>query len=390
MNISLLLHMQNNPITRLSNSGPPKWIGGDFRDKTQAAVRRSGSGQVVLLAIACLFLALTLPCLPAPLPGQAAVPAGRSTNVGDVPRAKSSASHETGNLEYLIGAGDVLNVYIVDVPQFSRDYRVGADGTIAFPLLSSPIAAEGLTLNQLSEVIAHKLRAAELVSHPHVVVSVKSSQVHAVAISGAVQKPQIYPIFAPTTLLDVLSQAGGLAPDAGSTAIITRGHAAPAATGLAKDSSSASAAGSIRVDLQELLATGDPALNITIYPGDKVTVQRAGVVYVVGAVQRAGGFPLSNGRDQMTVLQAVALGEGLKPTALQKKAMIIRRGRQFPNGREEIPVNLKRILLSHASDPGLQANDILFIPDSASKRALRRGAEAAVQIATGVVIWGRY
>ena len=92
----------------------------------------------------------------------------------------------------------------------------------------------------------------------------------------------------------------------------------------------------------------------------------------------------------MSVLQAVALGQGLKSTALQKKAIIIRRGKQFPNGREEIPVNLRKILSGHASDPGLQANDILFVPDSTSKRALQRGAEAAVQIATGLVIWGRY
>lgn len=92
----------------------------------------------------------------------------------------------------------------------------------------------------------------------------------------------------------------------------------------------------------------------------------------------------------MTVLQAVAMGEGLSATAMLKRAMIIRRGEQFSNGREEIPVNLSKILSGRAPDPGLEANDILFIPDSASKRALQRGAETALQIATGVVIWGRY
>jgi polysaccharide biosynthesis/export protein len=221
-------------------------------------------------------------------------------------------------------------------------------------------------------------------------VSVKSSPAHAVAVAGAVRSPQIYPVLGPTTLLDVLSQAGGLAPDAGSTAIITRYDASPAASWPAGGSSVRPAGSTLRVDLQKLLATGDPGLNPIVYPGDKVTVQRAGVVYVVGAVQRPGGFPMSNGRDEMTVLQAVALGEGLKPTALRKKAMIIRRGQGFPNGREEIPVNLQLILSGHAADPSLAANDILFIPDSASKRALRRGAEAAVQIASGVVIWGHY
>jgi polysaccharide export outer membrane protein len=358
--------------------------------KEKTALRHAIRQRSVLCATVCLFLALVSPLFPGFLRGQTPVSTSGRADAGGPSLRQPVASNAAGNLEYVIDADDVLDVYVVDVPQFSRDYRVGPTGTIVIPLLASPVMAEGLTLNQLSAVISEKLRAAGLVSHPHVVVSVKSSQAHAVAISGAVHTPQIYPIFAPTTLLDVLSQAGGLAPDAGSTAIITRHDSATASSWLKRESNSLPAEGTIRVDLQKLLATGDPSLNVTIYPGDKVTVQRAGVVYVVGAVQRPGGFPLSSGRDKMTVLQAVALGEGLKSTALQKKAMIIRRGRQFQNGREEIPVNLKRILSGHASDPGLEANDILFIPDSASKRALRRGAEAAVQIATGLVIWGRY
>ncbi|MEJ2010024.1 MAG: SLBB domain-containing protein [Acidobacteriota bacterium] len=361
-------------------------------DKTKltflSALRRNKLRPIGTLLV--LFLALF--GFPALLPGQSPVAATKEPSASRAHSRQSVGSGSaSGGEEYVIDADDVLDVYVVDVPQLTRDYRVSPDGTIVIPLLSSPLTAEGLTLDQLSAVISAKLRTAGLVSHPHVIVTVKSSQAHAVAISGAVQSPQIYPILGPTTLLDVLSQAGGLAPDAGGTAIITRGNAAARASWLDKGSGSAApAGGTIKVDLRKLLATGDPSLNVTIYPGDKVTVQRAGVIYVVGAVKRPGGFPMSSGRERMTVLEAVALGEGLKPTALQKKAMIIRRGKQFPDGREEIPVNLKNVLAGHAADAALEANDILFIPDSASKRALRRGAEAAVQIATGLVIWGRY
>ena len=345
--------------------------------------RPTPTGAWLLLAILCL-------CFPLRLHSQAPVSTSKTPADGAASRRTSLAPDASANAEYLIADDDVLDIYVVDVPQLSRDYRVATDGTITIPLLALPVKAEGLTLNQLSAVISQRLHAAELVDRPHVVVSVKSSPAHAVAVAGAVRAPQIYPVLGPTTLLDVLSQAGGLAPDAGGTAIITRHDEATATSWLTGGSGVLPAEGAIRVDLQKLLATGDPSLNPTIYPGDKVTVQRAGVVYVVGAVQRPGGFPISNGGEGMTVLQAVALGEGLKPTALQKKAMIIRRGRQFPAGREEIPVNLKLILSGHVSDPGLEANDILFIPDSASKRALRRGAEAAMQIATGIVVWGHY
>lgn len=384
------MRTQNNPLTGFTQPALPAIQALVLRDMEKPALQRVTSRLRVQPATAWLWLLIFCLCFPLYLRGQAPVPAGKRSTDSAVPGRQSLAPNPAATAEYVIADDDVLRVYVVDVPQLSRDYRVAPDGTLTIPLLASPVKAGGLTLNQLSAVISHRLRAAQLVSHPHVLVSVKSSQAHAVAVAGAVRTPQIYPVLGPTTLLDVLSQAGGLAPDAGSTAIITRHNQATASSWLTGDSNALPAEGTIRVNLQKLLATGDPNLNPTIYPGDKVTVRRAGVVYVVGAVHRPGGFPMSNGRDEMTVLQAVALGEGLKSTALRKKAMIIRRGRQFSNGREEIPVNLKRILSGRASDPGLEANDILFIPDSTSKRALRRGAEAAVQIATGIVIWGRY
>jgi polysaccharide export outer membrane protein len=126
---------------------------------------------------------------------------------------------------------------------------------------------------------------------------------------------------------------------------------------------------------------------VDLYPGDRVTVQRAGIVYVVGAVNRPGGFPLKAGQEDMSVLQALALAEDLKPTAARKKAMIMRKCATAPNGREEIPVNLNNVLGGKEVDPRLQADDILFVADSTGKRALRRGAEAAIYTTTSLLIW---
>jgi protein involved in polysaccharide export with SLBB domain len=91
---------------------------------------------------------------------------------------------------------------------------------------------------------------------------------------------------------------------------------------------------------------------------------------------------LKTGQEDMTVLQAMALAEGLKPIAAQKKAMIIRKSPAATNGREEIAVNLTKVLAGHQHDTRLQADDILFVPESAGKKALNRGAEAAVTMAT--------
>ncbi len=286
--------------------------------------------------------------------------------------------------DYVISADDELDVQVLDVPEASGVYRVGADGRLTLPLISQPVPAGGLTLMQLSDEIAKELRISGMVSHPRVTVNVKASRAHAVTIAGAVKKPQIYPIFSTITLLDALSQAEGLADDAGDTAIVTRGNIAKHVLGSfppdKRDAADFSAAETQTVDLKRLLEYGDPALNITLYPGDRITVQRAGVVYVVGAVNKAGGFTLHNDREQMTILKAVALAEDLKSTAVAKKAVIVRKNPALGED-QELPVNVEKILHGQAPDQKLLANDILFIPDSAGKRALHRAGEAAAEAA---------
>jgi polysaccharide export outer membrane protein len=293
--------------------------------------------------------------------------------------------------DYIVSPADVLIVSVYGAPDISGEYRVGPAGQIELPLLSEAIVAAGLTPAQLSEKISEKYRKAEIFSHPRVTVAVKESRVHSITIAGAVKTPQIYPSFGKTTLLDVLSQAQGLANDAGATALITRGEIAlramKEAGECAPSGGKAACAASFTVDLKKLEETGDPAFNVDLYPGDRVTVQRAGIVYVVGAVNRPGGFPLKAGQEDMSVLQALALAEDLKPTAARKKAMIMRKCATAPNGREEIPVNLNNVLGGKEADPRLQADDILFVADSTGKRALRRGAEAAIYTTTSLLIW---
>jgi polysaccharide export outer membrane protein len=293
--------------------------------------------------------------------------------------------------DYAIGPDDVLNVYILDVPELSREYRVSSTGTVTVPLLSNPLTAQGLTLSQFSDRLTQELKAAGLVSDPHVVTSVGQSRLHTVAITGAVKRPQIYTVFSQTTLLDVLSQAEGLESDAGNTAVVHRGDVATHALGLdsgkALTAEQLEAARTVSVDLKRLLDGVEPKLNLDVYPGDRITVPRAGVVYVVGAVNKPGGFTMAATSRGITVLQALALAEDTKSTALRDKSLIIRRDPQSPEGRAQIPVDLKKILGGKSPDPSLQAEDILFVPDSSGKRALHRGLESILQVTSGVVIY---
>lgn len=288
--------------------------------------------------------------------------------------------------EFLISPDDILDLYALDVPEISREYRVDPAGSISLPLLSGSVQAAGLTPGQLSDEIREKLQKAGMVTHPRLSVQVKASRAHSIAIAGAVKRPQIYPAFTRITLLDAISQAEGLTDDAGNTATITRGAASNYVEPHEEVEGTVDAPSSSPkvqvVNLKRLLEKGEPALNIDLYPGDRVTVQRAGIVYVVGAVNRAGGFALNNDREQMTVLKAVALADNLKSTAVPKKTVIIRKNTQASDPDREIPVNLDKILGGRVPDQPLLANDILFVPDSASKKALHRAGEAAAQAAS--------
>jgi polysaccharide export outer membrane protein len=142
--------------------------------------------------------------------------------------------------------------------------------------------------------------------------------------------------------------------------------------------------GTANVSAKSLMDASDPRDNIIVEPTDVISVPRADLVYVVGAVNKSGGFVL-NERASMSVLQAVSLAEGLEKTAAPKNAKIVRNG--LTDKKQEIPVNLSKILSGNSPDMPLLANDILFVPNSNAKSATYRVLEAAIQTGTGIAIF---
>ena len=298
------------------------------------------------------------------------------------PAASSASPSNRVGARYVVAKDDLLEVYVVDSQELSREYRVDEDGMITLPMLSRPVMAAGLTLDQLSKAIRRDLLDGGLLTDPQVVVTVKSSALNSVTLSGAVRKPGIYPVYVHTTLLDVLGQGEGLSDDAGGTAIVTRAENAPGGPGpnparAAQDADPA-ISHAVKVDVWRLWQNGDASLNVDLYPGDRVMVQRAGIVYVVGGVNRAGGFVLSNNQEQMTVLKAIALAGNLTHEARPGKALIIRKAPDAPGGRQEVPVDLKKVLSNRAPDQQLLASDILYVPESGVKRTLDTVFNSAV------------
>ena len=123
--------------------------------------------------------------------------------------------------------------------------------------------------------------------------------------------------------------------------------------------------------------------NVQVLPGDTVVVSKAGIVYVVGDVHHPTGVIMDNG-GTLTVLQAVAMAEGVNNTAALNKSKVIRK---TSDGQKEIPIELKKIMSAKTPDVNLVAGDIVFIPSSAAKSAAARSLDAAVRLATGVVAY---
>jgi polysaccharide export outer membrane protein len=286
-----------------------------------------------------------------------------------------------------IGTGDLIHIDVFDVPDLSRDARVTETGMISLPLIPGKIRAGGLTSFQLEEKLADLLLENGLVSHPQVSVFVKERTSQPVSVVGAVNRPSVFQVYRPTTLLEILAQAGGISGDAGSVIMITRpippkdGNDAP---GGGVDSPSVTTQ-TITINLKDLLESGDPAFNIPVYGGDVITVPRAGIVYVVGAVMAPGGFVLQNMGDTMTTFRALALAHGLTSTAKGDEATIVRKD-PVTGVNQEIPVHLKKIMARKSDDVRLNANDILVVPDSSGKRALHRAGEITLGVTTGLVI----
>jgi len=194
----------------------------------------------------CAVVRLTLVALVAASVGLCTAqesPATSSVATPVPPLRSDSAAAPHAPEDYLISAEDLLDVFIIDVPELSRQYRVTPTGTLEFPFLKTPLTAEGLTPAQLGDELAGALRSGGLVREPHISISVKESRLHSVAIAGAVKKPQVYTVFGRTTLLDVLSLAGGLDDAAGSLVRITRGPMGMRLTGSAPTGSDAYSTG---------------------------------------------------------------------------------------------------------------------------------------------------
>lgn len=264
-----------------------------------------------------------------------------------------------------ISAGDLLDLNVFDTPELSAKLRVDEQGNVTLPVAGA-LPVQGLTAEQAGHAIEARFRDTDVLKDPHVTVSVLEFSTQGVTVLGEVKSPGVYPLLGAHGLLDLISAAGGLTSSAGKEVTVTH-RDDPAHPVIVKIESKPGSTAAFNIDVQ---------------PGDTIMVSHAGIVYVVGDVGKPGGFLIEN-NDRLTVLQAIALAQGMNRTASLNHAKLIRK---TDAGREELPVPLKKLLANKGPDLMLSDGDILFVPGSGPKNALR-DVESVLPAAAGAAIY---
>jgi polysaccharide biosynthesis/export protein len=308
------------------------------------------------------------PSLPANTPSNPSVPAEPQRSAAHPSESpQPTLFTRTGGEGVRIGGGDLLRVSVFGASDYNHDVRVADDGSISLPLIGT-VHVAGMTSREIAADLQRRLSDGGYFNNPQVDIFVKEYATQGVSVLGEVQRPGVYPLLGARTLFDLISAAQGTTQTAGDrVSVIHRDR--PEHPEIVK----------LTYDVKD-----SPQSNVPVFPGDTIVVQKAGIVYVVGDVQKPSGIVMAS--PNLTVLQAIALAQGTNPNAALDGARIVRKTN---DGQTEIPLHLKQMLAAKIPDVRLQPDDIVFVPNSMFKTGVKRGLQAAVEAVTGVVIYRR-
>jgi polysaccharide export outer membrane protein len=268
----------------------------------------------------------------------------------------------------LIHPGDSYIISVLNAKDFTVKGRVASDGSVDLPL-AGRLSLTGMNTEAAQTAIADRLRSLDMVKEAQVVVVIDQSASATVSVTGEVTHAEAVPAFGTRTLIDYLSAAGGIKPTGSSIVTLVR-PTLPAP---------------VLLDLGNDPARSDAA-SIPIYAGDAIIVPATGLTYAVGAFRAQGAYPLKN-HGPTTVLQLVAEANGVGYEGSLDSSVIVRK---TPQGLQEVPVRLGQILKHRTNDIALQADDILYVPTSKAKAAVKGGAAGlAVALASAYLYTSR-
>jgi polysaccharide export outer membrane protein len=282
-----------------------------------------------------------------------------SASVTQINSALASAALQVPapHTNYQIGAEDLLEITLFNVPESDAkitprkvEVRVNQDGKITLPL-TGELSAAGLTASALEQALRERFN--EYLYDPQVGVHIKEYRSQRISVVGAVRSPGVFQLTGPKTLVDLLAMSGGISDRAGNTIHVYRQQGEGRRTYI--------------VDLLTL-ADNPSLVNMPVQPGDVINVPQTGTFFVDGSVGRPGSYPLN---QPYTLTQGLAVAGGVTERLADYSGIVVFR-RQHSAEPLRIPVNLKEVLAGHATDPPIEADDVIVVPMSTAKYIVER------------------
>jgi polysaccharide biosynthesis/export protein len=268
----------------------------------------------------------------------------------------------------LIAPGDLLHIHVADTPEMEADARVTDRGIV--PIVGiGDVAVAGLTPGDAATAVHDKLIERHFLNHPQVSINVVEFATQQVSVIGEVKTSGAYEITTPRPILDVLALAGGLTPEANRHILVERN-------------------GDTQHPLDYYVSNnGAQAIErqVMVDPGDTIVVSRAGIVYILGDVNRPGGYVMSNNESELTLLQGLALAGGVDKAAKQGHAHLLR---QKPGGGyTDTELSVGDIQKGKRQDLPLLPGDVLYLPFSYGRNLATTGGGGITAAAAQAAVY---
>jgi len=242
---------------------------------------------------------------------------------------------------------------------------VSDSGDVSLPLIGN-VHLAGLSSNEAQALIERRLGSGNFVNNPHVAVYVKEYTSEGISLMGEVNRPGVYSALGAHRLLDVIQTAGGLTDKAGRTVTVAHRDDPKNPVTLTLSNDAAKTAEN----------------NIELLPGDTLIVSKAGIIYVVGEVNRPGAFVMED--NKITASQVLAMAAGPTRMAVLNATKMIR---HTPEGLKDIPLPLKKVLEAKIPDIELQPDDIIWVPSSKTKGIASTGVATILNALVSLAIY---
>ena len=275
-------------------------------------------------------------------------PEGRLNGAANSTGSVISVPEDFASLK--LGPGFLLNILVYDEPDFSGPARIDNDGNLTLAFLK-PVHVAGDTVAEAKEALQKAFKDQGILKHPQVSIDVQQFATTTATVIGEVQNPGKVELLKPHTLLEVIGMTGGETPMASNVIELKRADGDPPTKTFHY------ARGGDATEIKDVM----------VHPGDTVVVKRAGVVYVLGAVNRPGGYAMQE-QGELNVAQAISLAQGL---SLQAKVSGLRVVQKQADGKMiETPISYKKIMDGKEPPMTLAAGDIVYVPVSKMKTIL--------------------